>query len=87
MYFISFKFLGKLETLDKKLKKNATMEINYYATVPLHGVPNTIKGLRDLVRNFEKHVAKENNGLGVPVEVELETLSSLNQGFSFLKNT
>lgn len=78
---------GKLESLDKKLKKNATMEINYYATVTLEGVPNTIKGLRDLVRNFENHVKKENDGLGVPVEVELEELSSLNQTISYLKNT
>ncbi|KFM78323.1 hypothetical protein X975_22813, partial [Stegodyphus mimosarum] len=62
---------GKLETLDKKLESKATMEINYFANVPLEGIPNTITGLRDLVRNFEQHVKKVNNGWGVPAEVEL----------------
>ncbi|XP_035214074.1 uncharacterized protein LOC118187892 [Stegodyphus dumicola] len=56
------------------------MEINYFANVPLEGIPNTITGLRDLVRNFEQHVKKVNNGWGVPAEVELSDLSMYDRG-------
>lgn len=62
------------------------MEINYFATVPLEGVPNNIQGLRDLVKNFKDHVAKVNNGTGVPVEVELIELSNFNRDFEYVKN-
>ncbi|XP_055925916.1 uncharacterized protein LOC129957577 [Argiope bruennichi] len=77
---------GKLESLDRQLKRKATMEINYFATVPLEGVPNTIQGLRDLVKNFKDHVAKVNNGSGVPVEVELVELSNFDREFEYIKN-
>ncbi|GIY21864.1 uncharacterized protein CDAR_430881 [Caerostris darwini] len=77
---------GKLESLDRQLKRKATMEVNYFATVPLEGVPNNIQGLRDLVRNFKDHVKKVNNGIGVPVEVELVELSNYDREFEYLKN-
>ncbi|GFX68818.1 uncharacterized protein TNCV_3865171 [Trichonephila clavipes] len=77
---------GKLESLDRQLKRKATMEISYFATVPLEGVPNTIEGLRDLVKGFKDHVKKVNDGIGVPVEVELAELSNFDRGFEYLKN-
>lgn len=77
---------GKLESLDRQLKRKATMEINYFATVPLEGVPNNIKGLRDLVKGFKDHVKKVNGGIGVPVEVELAELSNFDRDFEYLKN-
>ncbi|CAL1275482.1 unnamed protein product [Larinioides sclopetarius] len=77
---------GKLESLDRQLKRKATMEINYFATVPLEGVANNIEGLRGLVKNFKDHVAKVNNGRGVPVEVELVELSNFDREFEYVKN-
>ncbi|GFT95200.1 uncharacterized protein NPIL_543161 [Nephila pilipes] len=77
---------GKLESLDRQLKSKATMEINYFATVPLEGVPNNIEGLRDLVKGFKDHVKKVNDGIGVPVEVELAELSNFDRSFEYLKN-
>lgn len=81
---------GKLESLQSSLKDKASMEISYYATVPLKGVPNTIDGLRNLVKGFDQHVKEVNDGWGVPIRVELMELSSLggvnSSQFQFLKN-
>lgn len=83
-------YSGKLEKLQSSLKDKASMEISYYATVPLKGVPNTIDGLRSLVKDFDQHVKEVNNGRGVPIRVELMELSSLggvnSSQFQFLKN-
>lgn len=57
------------------------MEINYYASVPLHGVSYTIDGLLKLVNEFPDHVKKVNNGLGNPLRMELFPLSSLKEGY------
>ncbi|XP_054713191.1 uncharacterized protein LOC129222686 [Uloborus diversus] len=82
---------GKLEKLQSRLREKASMEISYYATVPLKGVPNTIDGLRNLVTDFGKHVTEVNGGKGVPIRVELMELSSLSgansSDFSFLKDS
>uniref|UniRef100_A0A2L2XXL2 Uncharacterized protein n=1 Tax=Parasteatoda tepidariorum TaxID=114398 RepID=A0A2L2XXL2_PARTP len=81
---------GKLESVQSRLKDKASMEISYYATVPLKNVPNTIDGLRSLVKGFDQHVKEVNNGWGVPIRVELVELSRLhnaNDSFDFLKNT
>ncbi|CAL1298779.1 unnamed protein product [Larinioides sclopetarius] len=82
---------GKLEKVQSKLKDRASMEISYYATVPLKGVPNTIEGLRSLVTGFKDHVKEVNaNGWGVPIRVELMELSSLggenSSEFRFVKD-
>ncbi|GFY69962.1 uncharacterized protein TNIN_478181 [Trichonephila inaurata madagascariensis] len=81
---------GKLEKVQSRLKDKASMEISYYATVPLKGVPNTIEGLRSLVRDFDEHVKEVNDGWGVPIRVELMELSSLggvnSSEFKFIKD-
>ncbi|KAG8193102.1 hypothetical protein JTE90_013862 [Oedothorax gibbosus] len=81
---------GKLEQVQNKLRDKANMEISYYATVPLKGVPNTIDGLRNLVRDFSQHVKEVNDGWGVPIRVELMELSSLggvnSSEFRFIKD-
>ncbi|KFM73716.1 hypothetical protein X975_19789, partial [Stegodyphus mimosarum] len=81
---------GKLENVQSSLKDRASMEISYYATVPLKGVPNTIDGLRSLVRDFDKHVKEVNDGWGVPIRVELMELTALgganSSQFKFLKD-
>ncbi|GFT54809.1 uncharacterized protein NPIL_278681 [Nephila pilipes] len=81
---------GKLEKVQSRLKDKASMEISYYATVPLKGVPNTIEGLRSLVKGFDEHVKEVNNGWGVPIRVELMELASLggvnSSEFKFIKD-
>lgn len=63
------------------------MEINYYASVPLHGVSYTVDGLIKLVDDFPDHVKKVNKGLGNPLKMELYSLSSLKEGYpSYLEN-
>ncbi|GIY91671.1 uncharacterized protein CEXT_742611 [Caerostris extrusa] len=66
------------------------MEISYYATVPLKGVPNTIEGLRNLVSDFDEHVKEVEGGWGVPIRVELMELASLggenSSEFRFIKD-
>ncbi|XP_067127309.1 uncharacterized protein [Centruroides vittatus] len=72
---------GKLSKLQEDLKGTASMEINYYATVPVHGIPRTLKGLMDIVSNFPRHVKDINDGLGVPLTMELYPLSFLDTSF------
>lgn len=78
---------GKLEKLQKELSGKASLEITYYATVPLKSVPNTIEGLRNLIRDFQDQVQETNEGLGVPMTVELVDLSILDPSRKeYLKN-
>ncbi|XP_023222313.1 uncharacterized protein LOC111623831 isoform X2 [Centruroides sculpturatus] len=72
---------GKLSKLQEDLKGTASMEINYYATVPVHGIPRTLKGLMEIVSNFPQHVKDINDGLGVPLTMELYPLSFLDTFF------
>ena len=63
------------------------MEINYYASVPLHGVSYTIDGLINLIDNFPEHVKKVNKGIGNPLKMELYPLNYLREGYpAYLEN-
>ncbi|GIX74480.1 hypothetical protein CDAR_419801 [Caerostris darwini] len=77
---------GALEKLAQNISSKAKMEINYYATVPLDGVPTTIEGLVKLVQNFKDLVGKVNNGIGVALCAGLTPLEQYNDQFKFLKN-
>lgn len=74
---------GKLEKLQKDLEGKASLEISYYATVPLDGVALTLSGYRDLISKFRNQVERINGGRGVPLKVELEELELLNEKFHF----
>ncbi|GBO24537.1 hypothetical protein AVEN_42271-1, partial [Araneus ventricosus] len=78
---------AKLEKLRNETQDSSSMEINYWATVPLEGVIYTTQGLLDLVREFPNHVKKINNGLGNPLRMELFPLKSLQSDFKeYLEN-
>lgn len=78
---------GKLEMLKQSGLESSSMEINYYASVPIQGVSYSIDGLLKLVDNFPDHVKKVNKGLGNPLRMELYPLSSLDEGFTpYLEN-
>ncbi|XP_055924611.1 uncharacterized protein LOC129956704 [Argiope bruennichi] len=78
---------GKLELLKQNAQDSSSMEINYYASVPIHGVSYDIDGLLKLVEEFPNHVKKVNNGLGNPLRMELYPLSSLKEGIpAYLEN-
>ncbi|GFY54204.1 MACPF domain-containing protein [Trichonephila inaurata madagascariensis] len=68
---------AKLEKLQQEAQDSASMEINYYATVPIEGVSYTTDGLIKLVEEFPNHVKKINNGLGNPLRMEMVPLRVL----------
>lgn len=72
---------AKLDKLQKDLKGTASMEINYYATVPLHGIPRTLEGLLEIASNFHIHAKEVNGGLGIPLTMELYPLNFLDTAF------
>lgn len=72
---------GRLDLLKQSAEGSSSMEINYYASVPLHGVSYTIDGLMNLIDQFPEHVKKVNNGLGNPLKMELYPLNSLKEGY------
>ncbi|UYV64299.1 hypothetical protein LAZ67_3000194 [Cordylochernes scorpioides] len=73
---------GDLEILKESLKNVSSMEISYFATVPIKVVPNSIESLIDLVQDFPKQTQQVNNGIGVPLRMELFPLSSLGNDIS-----
>ncbi|GFT74273.1 stonustoxin subunit alpha, partial [Nephila pilipes] len=77
---------GKLTKLSQNISSQAKMEIDYYGTVPLQGVPTTIEGLTNLVNNFQQQVEQVNDGLGVPICVKFRALEEFNDKYKFLKN-
>ncbi|CAL1275481.1 unnamed protein product [Larinioides sclopetarius] len=78
---------AKLEKLRNDTQDSSSMEINYWATVPIEGVTYTAQGLLDLVREFPKHVKKINNGLGNPLRMELFPIKSLQPDYKeYLEN-
>lgn len=72
---------GEFNQIQERVKDSASLEIHYYATVPIKGVPNDITSLMTLVDDFPKHTQEVNNGLGVPLRMELFPLSALNNSF------
>ncbi|GFX68836.1 uncharacterized protein TNCV_3865351 [Trichonephila clavipes] len=68
---------GNFSRLQEDLKDMSNLEINYYATVPLKGVPNTMESLMELVEDFPTQTQLVNNGIGVPLNMELFPLSAL----------
>ncbi|KAG8184432.1 hypothetical protein JTE90_026351 [Oedothorax gibbosus] len=71
---------GKLEMLQQNAADTSSLEISYYASVPLQGVSHDIEGLLKLVEQFPEHVKKVNDGLGNPLRMELHDLAALKQG-------
>ncbi|GBL60665.1 hypothetical protein AVEN_81522-1, partial [Araneus ventricosus] len=81
---------GKLELLKQNAQDSSSMEINYYASVPIHGVSYDVDGLLKLVEEFPDHVKKVNNGLGNPLRMELaigDELDDLESQFDDLRET
>ncbi|GFY39288.1 stonustoxin subunit alpha, partial [Trichonephila inaurata madagascariensis] len=76
----------KLEKLAQNISSKAKMEIDYYGTVPLEGVPTTIKGLIELVGKFKEQVQKVNDGVGVPICAKFRALQEFSDKYTFLKN-
>ncbi|KFM78326.1 Stonustoxin subunit alpha, partial [Stegodyphus mimosarum] len=70
---------GKLEKLKNDAQDSSSMEINYYASVPIHGVSYDIDGLMKLINDFPNQVKRVNGGLGNPLRMELYPLSSLQE--------
>nr|XP_015911784.2 uncharacterized protein LOC107442673 [Parasteatoda tepidariorum] len=68
---------GNFSRLQEDLKDSSSLEINYYATVPIKGVPNTMESLMELVEDFPTQTKLVNNGTGVPLTMELFPLSAL----------
>ncbi|XP_054713091.1 uncharacterized protein LOC129222601 [Uloborus diversus] len=68
---------GNFSRLQEDLKDSSSLEINYYATVPIKGVPNTMESLMELVEEFPEQTQLVNNGKGVPLSMELFPLSAL----------
>ncbi|GBO11544.1 hypothetical protein AVEN_35414-1 [Araneus ventricosus] len=68
---------GNFSRLQEDLKDMSTLEINYYATVPIKGVPNTMESLMELVEDFPEQTKKVNKGKGVPLTMELFPLSAI----------
>lgn len=73
---------GKFNQIQQKIKDSASLEIHYYATVPIKGVPNDISSLMSLVDSFADQTKEVNEGLGVPLRMELLPLSALNKTYS-----
>ncbi|GFY76635.1 stonustoxin subunit alpha, partial [Trichonephila inaurata madagascariensis] len=77
----------KLDLLRQNAQDSSSMEINYYASVPIEGVSYDIDGLLKLVEEFPNHVKKVNKGMGNPLRMELYPLSSLDAEWSaYLEN-
>ncbi|XP_054713248.1 uncharacterized protein LOC129222742 [Uloborus diversus] len=72
---------GKLEMLQASGQDDSSIEIEYYASVPLNGVPHTVDGLIELVDDFPSHVKGVNGGMGNPIKMELYPLNSLLSGY------
>ncbi|KAG8194173.1 hypothetical protein JTE90_002378 [Oedothorax gibbosus] len=68
---------GNLEKIQSQIGDSATMDINYYATVPLLDVPRDIKGLVELVEKFPKQTNETNGNRGVPLSMEVFSLEAL----------
>ncbi|GIX82123.1 hypothetical protein CEXT_628921 [Caerostris extrusa] len=78
---------GKLEMLKENAQDASSMEIKYYASVPLNGVSYDVDGLMKLIEEFPDHVRKVNNGTGNPLRMELYPVSSLKEGWpAYLEN-
>ncbi|GIY05992.1 stonustoxin subunit alpha [Caerostris darwini] len=78
---------GKLEMLKENAQDASSMEIKYYASVPLNGVTYDVEGLLKLIDEFPDHVRKVNNGTGNPLRMELYPVSSLKEGWpAYLEN-
>ncbi|GFT95197.1 MACPF domain-containing protein [Nephila pilipes] len=73
---------AKLEKLRQEAQDSASMEIRYWATVPLEGVSYTTDGLLQLIKDFPVHVKRVNNGLGNPLRMELLPLKLLQPDFA-----
>lgn len=69
--------IGNFSRLQEDLKDSSTLEINYYATVPIKSVANTMESLMELVEDFPAQTQLVNNGTGVPLSMELFPLSAL----------
>lgn len=79
---------GKFEKIDHKLKGSSSLEIKYYATVPLAVFPTTIDELIDLARRFPDQVKRTNDGNGIPIRAELVPLTHFKDNYpQFLKNS
>lgn len=74
---MNFSSLGNFSRLQEDLKDSSTLEINYYATVPIKSVPNTMESLMELVESFPEQTQLVNKGVGVPLSMELFPLSAL----------
>lgn len=72
---------GKLDMLKQNAQDSSQMEINYYASVPIHGVSYDIDGLMKLIDEFPAQVKKVNKGMGNPLRMELYPLNSLEAGY------
>lgn len=68
---------GSLEKIKEKTRDSALMDINYFATVPLTDIPRTIEGVSQLVDKFPEETKKINDGKGVPLNMEVFSLSAL----------
>lgn len=68
---------GNFSRLQEDLKDSSTLEINYYATVPIKSVANTMESLMELVEDFPAQTQLVNKGVGVPLNMELFPLSAL----------
>ncbi|GIX74465.1 hypothetical protein CDAR_419751 [Caerostris darwini] len=75
-----------LQKLTQNISSKAKMEMDYFANVPLSGVPTTISGLGELVEKFKELVEQVNNGKGVIICAELRPLEEFDDKFTFLKN-
>ncbi|GIY14104.1 MACPF domain-containing protein [Caerostris extrusa] len=53
----------KMEKLKEDGQDSSSMEISYYASVPLEGVSYTVAGLLELVKNFPEHVKRSTTDL------------------------
>ncbi|XP_022246982.1 uncharacterized protein LOC106463692 [Limulus polyphemus] len=79
---------GQFEKLEKDLQETTSMDIHYYASVPLKTVPKTVEDLMELVDSFPEQAKAVNEGLGVPLRMELVPLTALKADTStFFKNT
>ncbi|XP_023222314.1 uncharacterized protein LOC111623832 [Centruroides sculpturatus] len=72
---------GKFNQIQQNVKDSASLEIHYYATVPIKGVPNDMASLMSLVDSFADQTKEVNGGLGVPLRMELFPLSALNKTY------
>ncbi|KAG8187020.1 hypothetical protein JTE90_019230 [Oedothorax gibbosus] len=68
---------GNFSRVQEQLREVASLEIGYYATVPIRGVPNTMESLLELVESFPAQTQLVNGGVGVPLTMELFPLSAL----------